>query len=66
VTLWSPLLSNTSVMALPTATVLPASVKAVSFAAAVTGLTTSGSSAPVAVMVTCWVEVVNPSLTVTL
>ena len=65
-TLLSPLLSHTSVMALPAATILPASVLAVSFAAAVTGLTTSGSSAPVAVMVTCWVELVKPSLTVTL
>ena len=64
-TVLSPLLSNTSVMALPAATILPASVMAVSFAAAVTGLTTSGSAAPVAVMVTCWVEVVIPSVTVT-
>jgi hypothetical protein len=60
----SPGLSCGSVMALPAATTLPASVAAVSKTSVLAGLTCEGSAVPVAVTVTCWVELVMPSLTV--
>ena len=65
VTLRSPTESPPSVIRLPKAMKLPVSVLTVSETAAVTGFTISGSSAPVAVTVTVWVELVLPSATVT-